>query len=631
MGNDENTGCEKSVVIWLIIGVLAIVFANIATIEVAAISVCGLLIIWLLYYLSKRISNKKKLIKVMVVTIGILSAITLVIVFCGNFFLEHHKLILVAILVSAFIVFVIWHIYKNSKEKEIEQEKQIEQGKKTEQDTTTFIHTEYYRIIKEYPLGLKEWNKTIVNKPIDNYEKLVVYNVNKIKQLEQLMMNYNRIKAFFPLGYDEWYRNLPANKATNCIEWAVKEEQIIKQLEQDYLDKIKKENEAKIAREKEIRQQQEKEQLQKLLSEYKHITSEFPYGFSKWRNSHSDLSDTERVFLAIIEKDKIIQLEEEHLKEDYDKIVEQYPHGWHEWERTIKKDEIESFLCLVVKNEKIIKQLEDEWQELNEKIERSLNKLPICIDNLPESERFQYLSPKRQRDDVLKHYADKDCEFSKLSKRELSWIGEKKVYIPYYYFYHYFSKKQFPDLYVDDVLEKRQIIYNFKAGRTFQYNNIITKLKMVFDYHREKLTFVCIPASTVGKTKMRYKAFMEYVCRETGMENGYNHIIITGEGESHHGGGSGCNYECDRGFFKDKLVIVFDDVVTKGDTLKVMVRKLETAGAKVMAAFFLGQTFYGFNYRRVEHPWECKNRRLPTWQEIYGEDDDEEVRDKVEA
>ena len=64
MGNDENTGCEKSVVIWLIIGVLAIVFANIATIEVAAISVCGLLIIWLLYYLSKRISNKKKLIKV---------------------------------------------------------------------------------------------------------------------------------------------------------------------------------------------------------------------------------------------------------------------------------------------------------------------------------------------------------------------------------------------------------------------------------------------------------------------------------------------------------------------------------------------------------------------------------------
>ena len=56
-----------------------------------------------------------------------------------------------------------------------------------------------------------------------------------------------------------------------------------------------------------------------------------------------------------------------------------------------------------------------------------------------------------------------------------------------------------------------------------------------------------------------------------------------------------------------------------------MVRKLEAAGAKVMAAFFLGQTFYGFNYRRVEHPWEGKKRRLPTWQEIYGEDEDEEL------
>ena len=48
------------------------------------------------------------------------------------------------------------------------------------------------------------------------------------------------------------------------------------------------------------------------------------------------------------------------------------------------------------------------------------------------------------------------------------------------------------------------------------------KIISMLDYKREMLTFVCIPASTVEKHKIRYERFMKDVCQQTGMQERIN-------------------------------------------------------------------------------------------------------------
>ena len=84
------------------------------------------------------------------------------------------------------------------------------------------------------------------------------------------------------------------------------------------------------------------------------------------------------------------------------------------------------------------------------------------------------------------------------------------------------------------------------------------------------------------------------------MANGYNYVRITKEGPATHiEGGDGCEYECDKDFFKGRRVVIFDDVYTRGRHLDKMKDKLEAAGANVWAAFFLGLTCRDFR----ENPW----------------------------
>lgn len=106
------------------------------------------------------------------------------------------------------------------------------------------------------------------------------------------------------------------------------------------------------------------------------------------------------------------------------------------------------------------------------------------------------------------------------------------------------------------------------------------------------LTLVCIPASTQEKNDARYKEFSERLCRETGMENGFEHIQVTGARVAKHDGGEDedVNYSFDDSFFNGKRVILLDDIITKGNSMRIAKAILQKQGAKVICGLAVGKT-----------------------------------------
>lgn len=119
-------------------------------------------------------------------------------------------------------------------------------------------------------------------------------------------------------------------------------------------------------------------------------------------------------------------------------------------------------------------------------------------------------------------------------------------------------------------------------------NRLLTKF---FGNKKSKLTLVCIPSSKKIITERRYKDFSEKICKENGMANGYPYVHVTEEGEaSHLGGVVQAKYSVDSSFFKDRFVILFDDVITSGKSMERFKQLLESAGATVIAGISIGKT-----------------------------------------
>lgn len=149
----------------------------------------------------------------------------------------------------------------------------------------------------------------------------------------------------------------------------------------------------------------------------------------------------------------------------------------------------------------------------------------------------------------------------------------------------------------------RHLIWNFKntPGKTLKIehgralNVLIPRLKKqlmnTFGDKTKYLTLVCIPASSRSANESRFKEFSERLTRETGMENSYDRIQITQDATPKHLGGTG-NPEIrfDRSFFNGKNVILFDDVITRGDSMLRYKNLLESMGAHVIAGISIGKT-----------------------------------------
>lgn len=120
-----------------------------------------------------------------------------------------------------------------------------------------------------------------------------------------------------------------------------------------------------------------------------------------------------------------------------------------------------------------------------------------------------------------------------------------------------------------------------------------------------KLTLACIPASNQINTKRRYEEFSNRLCHETGLINSYEKIKVIHERNARHTGGTGLQTKFlsfDESFFKDRYVILFDDVITRGDSMCIFRRKMESLGTTVIAGLSIGKTKHERpNSNKVSH------------------------------
>lgn len=176
--------------------------------------------------------------------------------------------------------------------------------------------------------------------------------------------------------------------------------------------------------------------------------------------------------------------------------------------------------------------------------------------------------------------------------------------IPYYFFYYYVPTR-YSDL-SSESEDIRKELWNFKDGCYHdQFVDLMaTKLRNTFG-NTDFLTLVCIPASTVYSNRTRYEQFSHDLCSKLNMKNGFKHISIVKEKEpSHLGGRDEAIYEFDRTFFSGKKIVLFDDVVTRGSSMRSFIESLEDAGAEVVCCMSIGKTFWDkiMDYT-VTNPW----------------------------
>lgn len=166
---------------------------------------------------------------------------------------------------------------------------------------------------------------------------------------------------------------------------------------------------------------------------------------------------------------------------------------------------------------------------------------------------------------------------------------------PYYYLFSYIPKKYGDQ---DDTEEKiRKLIYGFKNGNDNIQKYIAwyvgKKLQQAFP-ESNLLSFVCVPASSSHKNKIRYTKFLK-TCKEMICNWDFNTIKwirVTKDASkpSHMGGEEPAEYSFDKDVWKGKMVVLFDDVVTSGKTIKKFKNKIESLGAQVVFFISLGKT-----------------------------------------
>lgn len=168
----------------------------------------------------------------------------------------------------------------------------------------------------------------------------------------------------------------------------------------------------------------------------------------------------------------------------------------------------------------------------------------------------------------------------------------------------YYAYRDYKDYADEEMWDTWRFIWDFKndpsrhipeadhdraLGRAIRWTEDV--LSDTFGSDLNKLTLVCLTASSRLKNDMRFKAFAEEVCNDLNMNNAYEHIHIVSDGEAKHEGGSvaaGKSY--DTNWFKDKYVVLFDDVRTSGNSIENEKKILESLGAIVICAVTLAQT-----------------------------------------
>jgi hypothetical protein len=188
-----------------------------------------------------------------------------------------------------------------------------------------------------------------------------------------------------------------------------------------------------------------------------------------------------------------------------------------------------------------------------------------------------------------------------------SWSHPYRASVACYSLYYYYPTSCNWNISADEW-EVRKLIWDFKANppqsqseseirrrHEDALNKLLPKLEMVinsyFGHNKSLLTLVCIPSSQRIVTERRYKDLAEELCNATGMSNGYPYVSVASDGEAKHLGGTlGAEFSFDTSYFKNRYILLFDDVITTGASMERFKRALESMGATVIGGLSIGKT-----------------------------------------
>lgn len=232
-----------------------------------------------------------------------------------------------------------------------------------------------------------------------------------------------------------------------------------------------------------------------------------------------------------------------------------------------------------------------------ETCELSLAKSIIDSEQLIKNRDYEEIERKRKREEEERKAAQ---------KRELENCVSNWNSIGYSLHYNYLLR-YYPTTCDFDATEDewadRWLVWNFKntPGKTstLQHeqalNNLLPRLtsmlRSTFGDKLQLLTLVCIPAASKVNNNARFKDFSERLSNSTGMYNAFGHIQVMEDATPKHLGGTGTPVlHFDESYFNGRYVLLFDDVITRGNSMLRFKSKLETLGATVIAGVSIGKT-----------------------------------------
>lgn len=222
-------------------------------------------------------------------------------------------------------------------------------------------------------------------------------------------------------------------------------------------------------------------------------------------------------------------------------------------------------------------------------------------------EKQKIEAEKKKREEEQKRLNERKSLIQRLQNATRSWNTPTYSSVKYFSLYYYYPTTCDWNA-SEDEWDIRNLIWNFKANPRkptpeaaimSSHRTAVSEIKPdlcrairhFFGSDVGNLTLVCIPSSSKVVTRRRYEDFAETICRELGMINAYNHIEVVSDGEAKHLGGNGkALYSFDKDFFKDKLVLLFDDVITSGESMARFANSLEKLGATVIGGMSIGKT-----------------------------------------
>lgn len=138
-------------------------------------------------------------------------------------------------------------------------------------------------------------------------------------------------------------------------------------------------------------------------------------------------------------------------------------------------------------------------------------------------------------------------------------------------------------------------IYYFKEGKDVCGPMFVRACRVLPP--ASDFTFMFMPCSSERRYYVRFSALSDYLTHCFQAESGIDFIIYTGTRESKHTSStrseidSSSNYIINAEAVSGRNVIIVDDLLTTGESLKDYARNLTSAGAIVLGAVFLGKTF----------------------------------------